>query len=68
MERCCRAPVLEETLSMARQELETTQAKQRRAREARLGIGQEYHPFDLKTGTPQEAVEVQAKLKIIASI
>ena len=57
-----RAPVLEEASNKARQEFESTQARQRRAREARLGIGQEYHPFDLKTGAPRDASEVQAKL------
>ena len=58
------APVLEEALSNARREFETTQARQRRAREARLGIGREYHPFDLKTGAPKEASEAQAGLNI----
>jgi len=56
------APVLEEALSNARKEFETTQARQRRAREARLGIGKVYHPFDLKTGAPKEASEAQAGL------
>ena len=56
------AHVLEEALSNARKEFETTQARQRRAREARLGIGQEYHPFDLKTGAPKEAADAQAGL------
>ena len=36
------APVLEEALIHTRQEFESTQARQRRAREARLGIGREY--------------------------
>ncbi len=56
------APLLEEALNHARQEFESTQARQRRAREARLGIGQEYHPFDLKTGASVEAAQAQAKL------
>ncbi len=56
------APALEEALSNMRKEFETTQARQRRAREARCGIGQDYHPFDLKTGAPVEAPGAQAKL------
>ena len=59
-----RAPVLEEALSNARKEFETTQARQRRAREARLGIGREYHPFNLNTGAPKEASEAQAELNM----
>ena len=57
-----RALVLDEALSKARQEFETTQARQRRARDARVGIGLEYSPFDLKTGAPLEATESQARL------
>ena len=57
-------PVLEEALSNARKEFETTQARQRLVREARVGIGREYHPYDLKTGGPKEASEVQAGLNI----
>ena len=56
------APALEEALINARKEFETTQARQRRAREARCGIGQDYHPIDLKTGIPVEASQAQAKL------
>ena len=56
------APALEQTLNNARQELETAQSRQQRARDARRGIGQEYHPFDLKTGAPQEATDAQVKL------
>jgi hypothetical protein len=59
-----RVPLREQAVSESRQAFETTHARQRRAREARLGIGQEYHPFDLKTGEPREAAEVQARLKI----
>ena len=61
-ERISRAPILEEALSKARQVFETTQARQHRAREARRGIGHEYHPFDLKTGAPIKATESQARL------
>jgi Family of unknown function (DUF6399) len=56
------APVLEEARSQASQKFESTQARQLRAREARLGIGKEYHPFDLQTGAPVEAAQAQVKL------
>jgi hypothetical protein len=56
-------PSLTENLTHARQELETAQARQLRARDARRGIGQAYHPFDLTTGAPQEAADVQIKLE-----
>lgn len=56
------APLIEEALTHARQGFETAQARQHRAREARLGIGQDYHPFDLKTGAPVEAAQAQVKL------
>lgn len=56
-------PSLTENLTHARQELETAQARQLRARDARRGIGQAYHPFELTTGTPQEAADVQVKLE-----
>ncbi len=58
---CC-APVLDEALRKTRQEFETTQARQHRAREARRGIGHEYHPFDLTTGAPITATESQSRL------
>ena len=58
------SPALEVTVSQARQEFESTQARQHRAREARLGIGQEYHPFDLKTGVAKEAAKVQSGLNV----
>lgn len=55
-------PDFEEALLHARQEFESTQARQRLAREARLGIGREYHPFDLTTGAAKDAVQVQSGL------
>ena len=57
-----RSPVLEEALNNARREFESSQAGQCRAREAGLGIGRKYHPFDLKTSAPKEASEAQAGL------
>ena len=61
-ELTCNAPLLEEARNHASQEFELTQSKQRRARDARLGIGQDYHPFDLKTGAIVEASHAQEKL------
>ncbi len=61
-ELVCNAPLLEEARNHTSQEFDLTQARQRRAREARLGIGQEYHPFDLKTGASVEAAQAQEKL------
>lgn len=55
-------PVLEEVRNIARNEFETVQARQHRARGARLGLGQDYHPFDLKTGALVESAQAQEKL------
>lgn len=55
-------PVLEDALNIARKEFETVQARQHRARDARKGIGQDYHPFDLKTGAARKATEVESSL------
>lgn len=38
------------------------QARQRRATDARQGLGRDYHPFDLQTGRPLEADEVAQRL------
>jgi hypothetical protein len=56
-------PIIEEALNIARKDFETVQARQHRARDARKGIGQDYHPFDLKTGATREATEVESSLK-----
>ncbi len=61
-ELICNASHLEEARNHASQEFELTQSRQRRARESRLGIGQEYHPYDPKTGAPVEAAQAQEKL------
>jgi hypothetical protein len=61
-ELICNAPLLEEARNHASQKFELAQARQRRSREARVGIGQEYHPFDLKTGASVEATQAQEKL------
>jgi len=58
------SPALEVTVSQARQEFESTQSGQHGAREARLGIGQEYHPFDHKTGVAKEAAKVQSGFNV----
>ncbi len=55
-------PVLEEARNIARKAFETVQARQHRTRDARKGIGQDYHPYDLKTGAPVEAAQAQEKL------
>jgi hypothetical protein len=51
-------------LDAARDEFETVQARQHRARDARRGLGHDYHPFDLKTGDPRDASEVESSLKV----
>ena len=56
-------PNLEEARNIARGEFETVQARQHRARDARIGLGQDYHPIDLKTGAPRDASEVESSLK-----
>jgi hypothetical protein len=61
-ELVCNTPLLEDARNHASQKFESTQARQRQAREARLGIGQDYHPFDLKTGATVEAAQAQVKL------
>jgi hypothetical protein len=38
------------------------QQRQQRARHARQGLGRDYHPFDIDTGRPLEAEEVQQRL------
>ena len=51
----------EATAHAANQDLETARARQERARQAIRGIGQAYHPVDLKTGdlrTPAQVTEV----------
>jgi Family of unknown function (DUF6399) len=53
---------LEEVRNNARNEFETVQSRQHRARDARLGIGLNYHPFDVTTGAPRKASEVESSL------
>ena len=57
-------PVLQAVVSQRRQLFEVAHQRQRRAREARLGIGQAYHPIDIQTGVPLKANEVEANLTI----
>jgi hypothetical protein len=47
----------------ARDALEKAQAHQQRAKQAIQGISQTYHPYDLETGRPQSAQEVEAALE-----
>jgi len=46
----------------ARQQLETCQDQQQRATQARRGLSQDYHPFDLDSGKPLSAQDVSARL------
>lgn len=57
------APDLEKKLERASQRFEETRQRQRRARDARCGISQDYHPFDLNTGEPMESSQVKERLE-----
>lgn len=46
----------------AGERLSACQNRQQRAAQARQGLGRDYHPFDLETGRPLEAHEVQQRL------
>jgi hypothetical protein len=56
------SPALANARNIARSEFETVQARQHRTRDARKGIGQDYHPYDLKTGAPVDAAQAQENL------
>ena len=55
-------PSLEKAKTEAFLDCQATQQRQRQAREARCGISQAYHPFDLHDGTLQEPTQVEATL------
>jgi len=57
-----RLPALEAARNIARKEFEVVQSRQHQARDARKGIGQDYHPFDMQTGVARKATEVEASL------
>jgi hypothetical protein len=47
----------------ARQQVQTCQARQERAKTARQGLSRDYHPVDLRTGQPLSAEEVGRRLR-----
>ena len=65
-----RPPEFEKRIEAAREKLEEAEheaaqsrALQTRAQEAIRGIGTDYHPYDLETGSPQTAEMVAGKLE-----
>lgn len=52
-----------EQADQAKGALESTRARQQRAKEAMQGISQAYHPYDLETGASQSVEEVSASLE-----
>jgi len=56
------APELEKKCRETKVRFEATTDCKQRAREARCGIANDYHPFDLKTGKPIESSDVQNRL------
>jgi len=56
------APELEKMCQETKERLEATTDRKQRAREARCGIANDYHPFDSKTGKPMESSDVQKRL------
>ena len=57
------APNLEKVFQEAKELFEATSNRKQRARDARCGISNDYHPFELSTGFPQESSEVQNRLE-----
>lgn len=57
------APSLQKNLEDASQLLEEARQRQRLAREARCGISQDYHPYDLNSGQPMVASQVNERLE-----
>ncbi len=51
------APELEKVFQERKERFETTTHRKQRARDARCGIANDYHPFDLSTGVPLESRE-----------
>ena len=58
----CTIRELERVCQETKEQLETTTDRKQRAREARCGIANNYHPFDLKTGEPMESSDVHNRL------
>ena len=51
------------TLQAANEKLETARQRQERAHQAIRGIGQDYHPVNLKTGEPRSPAQVTEALE-----
>ena len=58
-----RLQVAQAEVAQAQSALDTTHHQQEQAREARQGINQAYHPYDLDTGAPRSPERVEADLK-----
>jgi len=58
-----RLQVAQAALDPAQQRLDMAHQHQEQARNARQGINQAYHPYDLDTGTPRSPDTVEADLK-----
>jgi hypothetical protein len=50
-------------LGNAKEKLESQQKEQQRAHDALLGLADDYHVFDAKTGQPVKALEMQTRLQ-----
>lgn len=57
------APELEKVFQETKERFESTTHRKQRARDARCGISNDYHPFELSTGVPLESSEVQNRLE-----
>ena len=57
------APELEKLFQETKERFESTTHRKQRARDARCGISNDYHPFELSTGVPLESSEVQNRLE-----
>jgi hypothetical protein len=53
---------LQKVCQETRERFEATTDRKQRARKARCGIANDYHPFELKTGKPMESGDVQNRL------
>jgi len=53
---------LQKVCQETRERFEAATDRKQRARKARCGIANDYHPFELKTGKPMESGEVQNRL------
>lgn len=58
-----KGPELDKNLQETRTRLEATSDRMQRAHDARCGIANDYHPFDVSTGSPMESSDVQNRLE-----